>query len=141
MNTTLTGILTRVEREPVGSDVVVDASAGDTAITVDWLLGFDEDGGTMLLDDTSTLTYSACVEDETTGQGLLTVDPLEGPISAGTAVVPLDAQGLPQVEWTAWVAVDDDGQVIGGVKADDVLEALEAQRTPAGQERSDSGGG
>ncbi|QEN16648.1 ABC transporter ATP-binding protein [Mycolicibacterium sp. ELW1] len=27
------------------------------------------------------------------------------------------------------VAVDDDGQVIGGVKADDVLEALEAQRT------------
>jgi len=26
------------------------------------------------------------------------------------------------------VAVDDDGQVIGGVKADDVLEALEAQR-------------
>ena len=27
------------------------------------------------------------------------------------------------------VAVDDDGQVIGGVKADDVLEALEKQRT------------
>ncbi len=40
------------------------------------------------------------------------------------------------------VAVDDGGQVIGGVRADDVLEALEAQRTPpAGQERSDSGGG
>ncbi len=38
------------------------------------------------------------------------------------------------------VAVDDDGQVIGGVKADDVLEALEKQRIPAGQERSDSGG-
>ncbi len=26
------------------------------------------------------------------------------------------------------VAVDDDGQVVGGVKADDVLDALEAQR-------------
>ena len=38
------------------------------------------------------------------------------------------------------VAVDDDGQVIGGVRADDVVEALERQRDPAGQERSDSGG-
>ena len=38
------------------------------------------------------------------------------------------------------VAVDDDGQVIGGVKADDVVEALEKQRTSAGRERSDSGG-
>lgn len=42
------------------------------------------------------------------------------------------------------VAVDDGGQVIGGVRADDVLEALDTQRTaqqavPAGQERSDSG--
>ncbi|WP_319429335.1 ABC transporter ATP-binding protein [Mycobacterium sp. RTGN5] len=39
------------------------------------------------------------------------------------------------------VAVDDAGQVIGGVRADDVVEALEKQRDPAGQERSDSGGG
>jgi osmoprotectant transport system ATP-binding protein len=39
------------------------------------------------------------------------------------------------------VAVDDAGQVIGGVRADDVVEALEAQRrATAGQERSDSGG-
>ncbi|MBO0681126.1 ATP-binding cassette domain-containing protein [Mycolicibacterium sp. S2-37] len=41
------------------------------------------------------------------------------------------------------VAVDGDGQVIGGVKADDVLAALNAQRAnggPAGQERSDLGG-
>ena len=38
------------------------------------------------------------------------------------------------------VAVDDAGQVIGGVKADDVVQALEKQRIPAGQERSDSGG-
>ncbi|MEW5810646.1 MAG: ATP-binding cassette domain-containing protein [Actinomycetota bacterium] len=42
------------------------------------------------------------------------------------------------------VAVDDHGQVIGGVRADDVLDALETQRTarqvPAGQERSDSRG-
>ena len=48
------------------------------------------------------------------------------------------------------VAVDDDGKVIGGVRADDVLEALNSQRrdalpklgsegVPAGQERSDSG--
>jgi osmoprotectant transport system ATP-binding protein len=39
------------------------------------------------------------------------------------------------------VAVDDDGQVIGGVKADDVLEALESARNPVGQERGDSGAG
>ena len=40
------------------------------------------------------------------------------------------------------VAVDGDGQVIGGVRAEDVLEALEKQRQgPAGQERSDSGDG
>ena len=38
------------------------------------------------------------------------------------------------------VAVDDAGQVIGGVRADDVVQALEKQRIPAGQERSDSGG-
>jgi osmoprotectant transport system ATP-binding protein len=38
------------------------------------------------------------------------------------------------------VAVDDAGQVIGGVRADDVVHALEKQRA-AGQERSDSGGG
>jgi osmoprotectant transport system ATP-binding protein len=37
------------------------------------------------------------------------------------------------------VAVDKDKQVIGGVKADDVLAALEAQRTAGGQERSDQG--
>ncbi|BBY64281.1 ABC transporter ATP-binding protein [Mycolicibacterium helvum] len=39
------------------------------------------------------------------------------------------------------VAVDDHGHVIGGVRADDVVEALDRQRDPAGQERSDSGGG
>ena len=40
------------------------------------------------------------------------------------------------------VAVDGDGQVIGGVKADDVIAALDTQRRngPVGQERSDSGG-
>jgi osmoprotectant transport system ATP-binding protein len=44
------------------------------------------------------------------------------------------------------VAVDDRDQVIGGVRADDVLEALERQRSakqlqgvPAGRERNDSG--
>ncbi|WP_193046794.1 ABC transporter ATP-binding protein [Mycolicibacterium baixiangningiae] len=44
------------------------------------------------------------------------------------------------------VAVDDAGQVIGGVRADDVLAALDTQRAeaqrrgvPAGHERSDSG--
>ena len=51
------------------------------------------------------------------------------------------------------VAVDDDGRPVGGVRADDVLAALNSQRhealpklgasekgVPAGQERSDSGG-
>ena len=39
------------------------------------------------------------------------------------------------------VAVDGDGQVIGGVRAEDVLEALEKQRQgPAGQERRRLGG-
>jgi osmoprotectant transport system ATP-binding protein len=39
------------------------------------------------------------------------------------------------------VAVDDEGRPVGGVLADDVLEALKKQRQdPAGQERSDSGG-
>jgi osmoprotectant transport system ATP-binding protein len=39
------------------------------------------------------------------------------------------------------VAVDDDGQVIGGVSAGDVLEALESARNPVGQERGDPGAG
>jgi osmoprotectant transport system ATP-binding protein len=40
------------------------------------------------------------------------------------------------------VAVDDKEQVIGGVKADDVVAALESQRqrrASGGQERSDPG--
>jgi len=39
------------------------------------------------------------------------------------------------------VAVDDDGQVIGGVKADDVIDALESQRVTNGGEPGDSGRG
>jgi osmoprotectant transport system ATP-binding protein len=45
------------------------------------------------------------------------------------------------------VAVNDDGHLIGGVRADDVLDALKTQRQlpelgiPVGQERSDSGKG
>jgi hypothetical protein len=97
------GTVTSVAANPLGSELITDAAAGDTVLFVDMADHFaEEDGGQLLLNG-ALLSYDSADPDAET---VTLSSPLAVAASVGDFVAAVEA-GKAAVEWVADVAIDD----------------------------------